>query len=271
VKDRAAEPTLFCGGTRPESALGRLQVPKARPGRNLTQLSEPDRRRRPPGPGTSHAAARAPASDRSLVRQPLRTGCRLRLGARPRLHRHLPDRRSATITFGVNPYDGSRVMAAAGVVIWSGSAWADTAEQSREGPRGCRGLLEGWTGGGQGHGDLSARGAARNLAVGLWRWWVPPRSPAPTTLAFTATSSRCRSSQDTGRERAHLARSYQRLERLQGLLDGDRGVGRVQLVEVDHIGAEPTQAAWMRSGARPAPPRSETSKRTFVATTTSDR
>jgi hypothetical protein len=133
-------------------------------------------------------------------------------------------------------------MAAAGVVIWSGSAWADTAEQSREGPRGCRGLLEGWTGGGQGHGDLSARRAARNLAVGLWRWWVPPRSPAPTTLAFTATSSRCRSSQDTGRERAHLARSYQRLERLQGLLDGDRGVGRVQLVEVDHIGAEPTQA-----------------------------
>jgi hypothetical protein len=59
------------------------------------------------------------------------------------------------------------VMAAAWAVLWSTSAWADAAEQSRQRPRGVvADCAKGGLGGGQGHGDLSAWKAARNLVVG---------------------------------------------------------------------------------------------------------
>ena len=43
-------------------------------------------------------------------------------------------------------------------------------------------------------------------------------------------------------ERPHLAGADERVERLQRRLERDRRVGRVHLVEVDHVGAEPAQA-----------------------------
>ena len=77
-------------------------------------------------------------------------------------------------------------------------------------------------------------------------------------------------------ERAHLARADEAVERLERLLQRHVRVGRVDLVEVDHVDAHAPQArvaglddavgrqALRRRGRRPA-------KRTFVASTTSSR
>src|SRR5439155_10126947 len=54
---------------------------------------------------------------------------------------------------------------------------------------------------------------------------------------------------------AHLADTYERVERLEGLLDRHRGIGHVLLVEVDAVGAETPQAAIDRL-AHPARARS---------------
>ena len=59
------------------------------------------------------------------------------------------------------------VIAAAFAVVWSTSAWADAAKANRDPPRGVvADCAKGGPGGGQGHGDLSAWKAARNLVVG---------------------------------------------------------------------------------------------------------
>lgn len=59
------------------------------------------------------------------------------------------------------------VIGAACAVVWSASAWADAAKPSRDRPRGVvSDCAKGGLGGGQGHGDLNAWKAARNLVVG---------------------------------------------------------------------------------------------------------
>jgi len=59
------------------------------------------------------------------------------------------------------------VIAAAWAVLWTTSAWADAAKQSRERPRGVvADCAKGGPGGGQGHGRLSAWKSAWNLVVG---------------------------------------------------------------------------------------------------------
>jgi hypothetical protein len=58
------------------------------------------------------------------------------------------------------------VMAAAWAVVWSTSAWADAAAESRERPRGVVADCSKRSSQGQGHGNLNAWRAARNLVVG---------------------------------------------------------------------------------------------------------